>query len=158
MRVEREPNTFPSACAASVIRVIAFNQVNFNDITYTMVDISIWSTVESSIGIICACLITYRPLIGRLRSTYSGNITDHGTPGVDASKSVEMPNRRSKVSHGSSDASTAGFARLIEEDKGMAVPTTHVTSIRTMGVPPVPKGAVRSPAVGELEDDEYSPV
>ncbi|MDI1490430.1 MAG: hypothetical protein OHK93_001633 [Ramalina farinacea] len=54
------------ACVASIIRVIAFNVVKNSDITYTIVQPSIWTTIEQSTGIICACLPTLRPLFGRL--------------------------------------------------------------------------------------------
>lgn len=36
-----------------------------NDPTYTSIDPSTWSSVEQSVGIICACLPTLRPLIRR---------------------------------------------------------------------------------------------
>lgn len=59
-------NSFGSACVASVIRVVAFDWVNYNDVTYTIGPGGIWTTVEQSVGIICASLPTTRPLFDRL--------------------------------------------------------------------------------------------
>ena len=54
------------ACIASIVRVTSFSELVLSDITYTIVSASIWTTIEQSIGIICACLPTTRPLFGKL--------------------------------------------------------------------------------------------
>ena len=58
-----------SACVGSIIRVVAFDEVNFRDITFTLVTASIWTTVEQSLGIVCASLPVTRPLFSRLFSS-----------------------------------------------------------------------------------------
>ena len=58
-----------SACLASIIRVTALNKVNFNDETYTIVSASLWTIVEQSVGIICACLPTLRPLFSKFKKS-----------------------------------------------------------------------------------------
>lgn len=45
-----------SVCVASVIRFYYLEQISRNDPTWGNVDSGIWTTVESSIGIISACL------------------------------------------------------------------------------------------------------
>ncbi|KAL8692652.1 MAG: hypothetical protein Q9224_003912, partial [Gallowayella concinna] len=55
-----------SACAASIVRVTSFNEVVWTDVSYTIVSASIWTNVEQSMGIICACLSTLRPLLTRM--------------------------------------------------------------------------------------------
>ena len=52
--------------AASIVRVVMFNQLKLQDEPYTNVEPAIWTVVEQSLGITCACLPTLRPLFGRL--------------------------------------------------------------------------------------------
>ena len=120
-----------------------------------MVNVSIWSTIEQSIGIICACLITYRPLFGRMCSAYHNTIEK---PAMQShpSKTGEMPNLRSKASGRTSDASAAGFARLYEDDFESGV-TTHVTAIRTPGFSAVPKAIMKDQTI-ELHHSYVSDV
>ncbi|KAJ5668492.1 uncharacterized protein N7477_007062, partial [Penicillium maclennaniae] len=54
---------------ASILRVTSFDFHTFDDPTYVNAMPSTWSSIEQSVGIICACLPTLRPL---LRS-WSGN-------------------------------------------------------------------------------------
>ncbi|KAL8967476.1 MAG: hypothetical protein Q9183_002902 [Haloplaca sp. 2 TL-2023] len=54
------------ACVASIVRVTSFDEVVWTDISYTIVGPTVWTTVEQSMGIICACLSTLRPLLTRL--------------------------------------------------------------------------------------------
>lgn len=56
-----------SVCIVSVLRIIAFNLSNQGDPTYTTVDTATWSSVEQSVGIICTCLPTLRPLLRFIR-------------------------------------------------------------------------------------------
>ena len=53
---------------ASIVRVTSFDQVDLDDITWTFVDVATWTAIEQSVGIICACLPTTRPLLGSLLS------------------------------------------------------------------------------------------
>ncbi|KAL8824094.1 MAG: hypothetical protein Q9191_005304 [Dirinaria sp. TL-2023a] len=55
-----------SVVLASIIRVTTFSSVVATDITYTLVISSMWSTVEQSVGIICACLPVLPALFRRL--------------------------------------------------------------------------------------------
>lgn len=119
--------------------------MDFRDITYTMINVSIWSTIEQSIGIICACLVTYRPLLGRLRSFYSRTTDNPRTQG-DTSKSTEMPNLRPRPPRRSSDPSTAGFARLYEDDLERGF-KTHIIASRTPGLQDVPKVIMKSQTI-----------
>lgn len=43
-----------------------FKELKLQDETYTNVEPAIWTVVEQSLGITCACLPTLRPLFGRL--------------------------------------------------------------------------------------------
>lgn len=54
----------PSVCVASILRILAFRKSNQADPTYTTIDTAAWSSVEQSLGILCACLPTLGPLFG----------------------------------------------------------------------------------------------
>ncbi|KAF9892862.1 hypothetical protein FE257_000451 [Aspergillus nanangensis] len=56
-------------CIVSVIRVTSFIVQDRQDPTYTTIDTAAWSSIEQSIGIICACLPTLRPFFRRLSGT-----------------------------------------------------------------------------------------
>ncbi|KAL9134550.1 MAG: hypothetical protein Q9175_004263 [Cornicularia normoerica] len=50
-------------CGASIARAYTVANVDTADITWSTVDPIIWSNVEISVGIICACLPILRPLV-----------------------------------------------------------------------------------------------
>ena len=115
-----------SACVASIVRVITFNDVVLLDWTYTIVNASMWSTIEQSVGIICASLITCQPLVSRvssfIKNRYSA-VDDH-----PPSNSYELSN----VPTGSPmKPSSDGFARLEEAAWIESSATTHVTRAET---------------------------
>ncbi|KAJ5965371.1 hypothetical protein N7481_012085 [Penicillium waksmanii] len=64
-------------CIASVLRIVSFDFSSLEDVTYVSVSPSNFSSIEQSIGIICACLPTLRPLV---RSLYGGlkNTSEEG--------------------------------------------------------------------------------
>jgi len=91
-----------------------------------------WSTVEQSIGIICACLPILRPLFGKIfASSHSGSGSTaidgkythhrHGPP-IGLSHLSSKPTTRNSL-----EGSSAGFARLDEESGIEGSVTTHVT-------------------------------
>lgn len=101
------------ACVASIIRVIAFNVVSFTDITYTIVQPSIWTTIEQSTGIICACLPTLRPLFGRL---------------LNSAHSRHGPSKRS-------NPSSSGHTSE-QSHRGGGKPKKNATMLSTLSHPP----------------------
>lgn len=53
-----------SVCVASGVRIHYLTFLEGNpDITWTLSDVSVWSTVEPCIGIICACLPVLQPFL-----------------------------------------------------------------------------------------------
>ena len=60
---------FINVCIITLLRVVAVVQLNGNmsDITYSVVDDSIYSTIESTLGITNACLMVLRPVVEKLR-------------------------------------------------------------------------------------------
>lgn len=105
-------------CAASIIRVIAFNQFDIRDPTYTSVGTATWSSVEQSLAIVCAGLITMRPLLGRVFSGVSSSKinTDGGSHPRPADVHLsEMGITRSRWRPSAENESRVGFARLPED-------------------------------------------
>ena len=135
---------FHSACLASIIRVTAFSEANSGDFTYTFVLAAIFTTAEQSMGIICACLPTIRPLISRLREM-SKNHNDC-TPNGDVSKDViALRNRgvRPALDQSKLGESRTGFARLpgdIEKGLNDFEMTVHREAILTAHVGRNPSG------------------
>ncbi|KAJ5116082.1 hypothetical protein N7456_000430 [Penicillium angulare] len=48
-------------CIISILRVTSFDYRNLGDGTYKNIEPATWSSIEQSVGIICACLPTLRP-------------------------------------------------------------------------------------------------
>ncbi|KAJ5111427.1 hypothetical protein N7532_001962 [Penicillium argentinense] len=53
-------------CVVSILRITSFSFSSLEDATYVSVSPSTWSSIEQSVGIICACLPTLRPLVREL--------------------------------------------------------------------------------------------
>lgn len=61
-----------SVCVVSVLRITSFDFGTLDNFTYVNVIPSTWSSIEQSVGIICACLPTLRPL---LRLLYGSSVS-----------------------------------------------------------------------------------
>ncbi|KAL8935221.1 MAG: hypothetical protein Q9216_005531 [Gyalolechia sp. 2 TL-2023] len=98
------------------LMVVAFDQVKLEDITYTLVTASIWTTIEQSIGIVCACLPTTRPLIKR----FLKGVRDSGDDTLDRTlktSTVPLSHYAARQGvHDSTDTTNDGFTGLT--DKG----------------------------------------
>ena len=135
---------------ASIVRVVAFNQVNLADVTWTLVGVATWTTIEQSVGIICACLPTLRPLFGRLLS----NIKQHKSSGKGAtsddpeaaSDHLPLSDYRSSQKTGggrmSLETRKQGFERLDEGPvhTDINVVTAHATKTSNDQLPSAPRG------------------
>ncbi|KKA17702.1 hypothetical protein T310_8356 [Rasamsonia emersonii CBS 393.64] len=47
-----------SVCISSILRIVSLGSIDNNDITYTLVDVGVWTSTETPLAIICACLPT----------------------------------------------------------------------------------------------------
>jgi hypothetical protein len=55
-----------SVCVASAVRIVMMKRlVDAQDFTWAMSHVFIWSCCEPFVGIVCACLPTYAPLVKR---------------------------------------------------------------------------------------------
>lgn len=113
-----------SVCIVSILRITSFNQSNQNDPTYTSIDTAMWSSIEQSVGIVCACLPTLRPLFRRL---YGASAIDPYT--LSNGSHSQSPSRSgaaqlSDQSRGD-ESSTVEFARLSNENTLDRSPTAY---------------------------------
>ena len=125
------------ACTASIVRVVAFDQVKLEDVTYTLVTASIWTTIEQSIGIVCACLPTVRPLIARFWKGVKKSNEDDTLRQKTFSSSI--PLSRPTAQHGvqrSTNMVDDGFVRLTESlELGNGSVTAYVSEARGDNLP-----------------------
>ena len=109
---------------ASLVRVTTFDQFTLIDPLYTIAPASLWTSVEQSLGIVCACLPMLRPLFGHLFGTKTGNTTG----GSSRTKATQLSDLSSKAPRRPSlDTSTAGFTRLHEDDLAGGSVITNAT-------------------------------
>lgn len=59
-------NLFDSICIVSIIRLRALVYWTMQDGTYANSRAILWTILESSLGIICACIVVMKPLFGKL--------------------------------------------------------------------------------------------
>ncbi len=55
-----------SVCIVTILRIISLIQLNFADISYSIVTATIWGCLEPCLGIMSACLPVLPPLIARM--------------------------------------------------------------------------------------------
>jgi hypothetical protein len=82
--------TFLSVCVASVMRIYYLQVLRTStDVTYSMGNVFIWSSVEPAIGIVSLCLVSLRLALQRALSAVLGTTS----PGFssDHTKSHEQP-------------------------------------------------------------------
>lgn len=97
-------------CVFGIIRCTAVGEANAIDPTWTNVKGGIWSAVELSVGIVCACLPTFGPLFSKILPgagrSYgrSGGYNRHAegrqaksssskSAGSEAESGIQLPNR-----------------------------------------------------------------
>ena len=131
-----------SACVASIVRVIVFDQVIEPDVTYTLNPASIWTTVEQSMGVICACLPPCRPLFSKLStrirsqlySSKGGTSSKGGGSGGNRdgtagdSVGLKFMNDGRPTKRPTADFRNTGFMSLDEEEGVGGSVTTNVGS------------------------------
>lgn len=104
-------------CIISIIRIVAFEGSNPNDMTWSTVETSMWSSIEQALSIICACLPTLRPLFQRLYGSHVGNSNQPNNYVADSRTKTQTNNINLSQFAASEDAdSTAELARSPNND------------------------------------------
>lgn len=127
-----------SVCIVSVLRIVSFDFTTLEDVTYVSVKPAVWSSVEQSVGIICACLPTLRPLVRTLygssknssgercsttpESSNGGSFPLHGSSGDEENivgiarpSCVQKPLERESASLGSAQGDSGGRGSWLQE-------------------------------------------
>lgn len=137
---------------ASIIRVITFNQVRKKDSTYTLKNAILWSAIEQATGIVCACLPTTRPLLGRLftKMRRSSDKNSESTPRIHPNGIALTSYHSRRGIHGSLDTSKNGFARLEERTV-----TTDISKTISDGTPIIPQGILKQQIFEQRVDNGH---
>ena len=72
-----------SVCVASILRITSFDFNTLGNPTYVSVIPSTWSSIEQSVGIICACLPTLRPLFRLLYGRSANSVHKRNSASSD---------------------------------------------------------------------------
>ncbi|KAJ5520418.1 hypothetical protein N7463_000871 [Penicillium fimorum] len=83
-------------CIISILRIVSFELAVISDPTYTSISPATWSSAEQSVGIICACLPTLRPLFRRL---YGSSRAATSIDNSSASDSQDRSSLSGRLSH-----------------------------------------------------------
>ncbi|KAL4882850.1 hypothetical protein BJY04DRAFT_216938 [Aspergillus karnatakaensis] len=88
-------------CVASIVRIHYLSEfMNTADVTFLMGPVFIWSTIEPSVGIVCACLPHFAPLARIAHRSYRSQYQSRQSrTGGSASASKSAPSERPWVSH-----------------------------------------------------------
>ncbi|KAJ6178544.1 hypothetical protein N7519_009005 [Penicillium mononematosum] len=90
-------------CVVSILRIVSFESAALNDPTFTSVGPETWSSVEQSVGIMCACLPTLRPLFRRL----------YGPPRTPSERVSSAPDSQNKTSRSSRMSTVDGESSIV---------------------------------------------
>ncbi|KAJ5816708.1 hypothetical protein N7447_008941 [Penicillium robsamsonii] len=93
-------------CIVSILRIISFESAVVSDPTYTSISPATWSSVEQSMGIICACLPTLRPLFRRF---YGSSRAASSIGNSSAFDSHARSSLSSRLSRCDGETSSSGF-------------------------------------------------
>lgn len=107
-----------SVVVFSILRVTSFNFQNLEDQSYVTTDSSMWSSIEQSVGIICACLPTLRPLF---RAWYGSR--KRNSKYVRNSTTSNFPNRPPR----------SGCLSQVDEEGGVFSPVSPVQPAHVRG-------------------------
>lgn len=90
-------NLVNSICIVSIIRLRALVYWTMQDGTYTNSRAILWTSLESCLGIICACIVVMKPLFGKLLPKSHGKLsssnpkTVSGSPALSSSVGGRQP-------------------------------------------------------------------
>lgn len=108
-------------CVASLMRIITAVLIKGSDLTYSLTTPYMWSQLEPTMAVVCACLTTYRPLFAGLHlkflstfsrnKRYSSRVNDNETF-IDFTSNSRRSSRWSKGGKQSSNHELLRFERM----------------------------------------------
>ena len=109
-----------STIVCSIIRVTVNSRINLDDVTWSYVASTIWSTIEGDVGVICACLPVLAPVLHIFTDRFGS------TPSSSAAPRSKKAYRRPSGLEDSAD-----FAPL-EEDTTQLFPIRKTVEVQTV--------------------------
>lgn len=86
-----------SVCISSIVRLCYLSQIDNNDITYTLVAVGNWTSVETPLAVICACL-PILPSLFRFKDPKKTNYNMSSRSGTAGNASLTRSMRRNNLS------------------------------------------------------------
>lgn len=112
--------TLCSETAFSIVRLVELTSLDISDVTWDYLPPIIWSTVESCVGMFCACLPVMAPLVPKFMRGRSG-------PEEPYDYSSFGPTNTARVTNG---FAKQDFDRLEDDTAGLVLGRDHPLSIR----------------------------
>lgn len=144
-------------CIISILRIVAFDNSSAGDPTYTTINTAMWSSVEQSLGIICACLPTLRPMF---RQLYDASQHSLDKSSGSHSHSQPTPIRMSHLgSQGDAQESTVAFAQMptnTTRSRASSTPQTRMGGgLNKQFEPSIVTGETSRPGSNAVENDGH---
>ncbi|KAJ5544448.1 hypothetical protein N7535_007153 [Penicillium sp. DV-2018c] len=96
-------------CVASIVRIhYLYEFAGTIDVTWLMGPLFIWSTIEPSVAIVCACLPHLAPLARLVRLSVSSTLYSQQSAGISSDRTRRPHNRPERGLHNSKMASARG--------------------------------------------------
>lgn len=122
-----------SVCISSIVRLCYLGQIDNNDITYTLVAVGNWTSIETPLAVICACL-PILPSLFRFKDPKKTNYNMSTRSGTAGNASLTRSMRNNLSSHDEyenlDDRDTVALTdvkRTNELDKGVPMNQIKVT-------------------------------
>ena len=109
-----------STISCSIVRITVNSRLDRDDVTWSYVACTIWSTIEGNVGVICACLPVLAPVLHAFAALFGSPPSDSA-----AARSKRAYRRSSTLED------LANFARL-EEDTTQPFPIRKTVKVETV--------------------------
>ncbi|KAL9064748.1 MAG: hypothetical protein Q9161_008677 [Pseudevernia consocians] len=135
-------------CVASLMRIITVDLIKGADLPYSLTTPYMWSQLEATMAVVCACLTTYRPLFAGLHlkflstfsrgKRYSSRMNDNDTI-IDLTPTSRRSSRWSKGRRPSDNRELLRFERMNNQGTKGGL---HVVTLSGVGYTPPASGAL----------------
>ncbi|KAL8994250.1 MAG: hypothetical protein Q9169_005719 [Polycauliona sp. 2 TL-2023] len=120
----------------SIIWVVVLAQLEASDVTWNFINAGIWSALEPSIAVICACIPSLRPLFTLAsRSLRNSSLPSFATPRMVGGKIITSTSSKRRTWPGASRGKTSDgmFSQLSEGGAEDTKPLGHGVSVHGGG-------------------------
>lgn len=98
-------SAFRSACVTSILRLHSiYRGYHSSDFSYQIADIETWCAVEVNTAIMCACMQSLKPLLGRINARWRTQARKSNSTSTSSSSTIELKGPR--LNHSNDTKST----------------------------------------------------